>query len=73
MPAGELKEDGTYPEGSINYLVMKRLTEISAALKEKKEEKEEEENKGPGALEKGKTQGLKRSRKTLGGVSNAKR
>jgi len=60
MPAGELKEDGTYPEGSINYLVMKRLTEISAALKDKKEEKEEEENRGPGASEKGKAQGVEK-------------
>jgi len=42
MPAGDLMEDGTYPEGTVNYLVMKRLTEISEALKEKKEEKEEE-------------------------------
>ena len=41
MPAGELKEDGTYPEGTINHLVMKRLTEISEAL-EKKKEKEGE-------------------------------
>ncbi len=46
MPAGELLPDGSYPEGTINYLVMKRLTEISEALKEKKEEKEEKkENK----------------------------
>jgi hypothetical protein len=42
MPVGELRDDGTYPEGTVNYLVMKRLTEISDALKEKKEEKEEE-------------------------------
>ncbi len=39
MPAGELLPDGTYPEGTVNYFVMKRLTEISEALKEKKEEK----------------------------------
>jgi len=42
MPAGEFGKDGAYPEGTVNYLVMKRLTEISEALKEKKEEKEEE-------------------------------
>lgn len=42
MPAGELQEDGTYPEGTVNYLVMKRLTEISEAMKEKKPEAEEE-------------------------------
>lgn len=44
-PAGELKDDGTYPEGTINYLVAKRLTEITAALKDKKEEKENEKEK----------------------------
>lgn len=41
MPAGELQTDGTYPEGTVNYLVMKRLTEISEAMKEKKAETEE--------------------------------
>lgn len=40
MSAGELQEDGTYPENTINYLVTKRLTEIGEAL-EKKKEKEE--------------------------------
>ncbi len=45
MPAGELQEDGTYPEDTINYLVAKRLDEISEALKPKKGEKEEEEEK----------------------------
>lgn len=39
VPAGELKPDGTYPEGTLNYLVQKRLTEIREALKEKKGEK----------------------------------
>lgn len=43
MPAGELQPDGTYPEGTINNLVARRLEEITAALKVKKEEKEEEE------------------------------
>ncbi len=43
--AGDLKEDGTYPEGTINYLVSKRLTEISEAMKEKKEKEEEEKDK----------------------------
>ena len=43
LPAGVLKEDGTYPEGTINYLVVKRLTEISEAVKEKKEEEKEKE------------------------------
>lgn len=42
MSAGQMREDGTYPEGTVNYLVSKRLSEISEAL-EKKKEKEEEE------------------------------
>jgi len=43
MKAGEMNPDGTYPENTINYLVEKRLTEISEAL-EKKKDKEKEEN-----------------------------
>lgn len=45
MPAGEQRDDGSYPEGTINYLVMKRLSEISEAMKEKKEGEEEEKKK----------------------------
>ncbi len=45
MQVGELKDDGTYPEGTINYLVVKRLTEISEALEKKKEKEEEKEEK----------------------------
>ncbi|MDP3111308.1 MAG: ATP-binding protein [Thermodesulfovibrionales bacterium] len=45
MPAGALQEDGTYPEGTINYLIVKRLTEISDALKEKKDKEEEKNEK----------------------------
>jgi len=45
MPAGELREDGMYPEGTVNHLVMKRLTEISEALREKKEEEKEEKKR----------------------------
>lgn len=57
MKAGDLKEDGTYPEGTINFLVMKRLTEISEAIKDKKEEKEEEQKaKDSGTPEKQKSQ-----------------
>jgi predicted ATP-dependent protease len=41
MPAGSMVDDGTYPENSVNYLVIKRLTEISEAM-EKKKGKEEE-------------------------------
>ncbi|OPY78802.1 MAG: Lon protease [Syntrophorhabdus sp. PtaU1.Bin058] len=43
MKAGELQEDGTYPEGTINFLVEKRLTEISEALEKKKEKENGEE------------------------------
>jgi predicted ATP-dependent protease len=45
MPVGELKEDGTYPEGTINYLVMKRLTEISESMEKKNEKNDEKEEK----------------------------
>ncbi|MBI5026992.1 MAG: AAA family ATPase [Nitrospirae bacterium] len=45
MPAGELQPDGTYPEGTLNYIVDKRLKELSEVLKEKKEEEKEKTNK----------------------------
>ena len=38
MPAGQADEKGNYPEGTLNYLVAKRLEEISEAVKSKKEE-----------------------------------
>lgn len=44
MPAGEMKEDGTFPEGTINYLVMNRLEEITKSFKDKKDKDKEEEN-----------------------------
>jgi len=46
IPAGELKDDGTWPEGSVNYLVMKRLDEIRQAYKdqEKKEGQKDKDN-----------------------------
>lgn len=44
IPAGELLDDGTYPEGTVNYLVVKRLTELSESM-EKKKEKEKDEGK----------------------------
>ncbi len=61
LPAGERKEDGTYPENTFNFLVDKRLKEMSKKLKtedkgeEKKEKKEEnneavpKKNPAPGA------------------------
>jgi lon-related putative ATP-dependent protease len=43
MSVGELREDGTYPEGTINYLVVKRLTEIAESMEKKKEKEKEDE------------------------------
>lgn len=48
MPAGLMNEDMTYPEGTINFLVMKRLSDISEALEKKKEKEEEREEKRKG-------------------------
>ena len=45
IQAGEIQSDGTYPEGTVNYLVSKRLEEISSAMKKEKEEKEDGKNK----------------------------
>jgi len=45
LEAGELRPDGTYPEGTFNYLVAKRLDEIAESLKAKKEEEEEKKKK----------------------------
>ena len=45
MEAGELQEDDSYPEGTVNYMVEKRLGELADRLREyrvKEEEKEEE-------------------------------
>jgi lon-related putative ATP-dependent protease len=49
MPAGDRKEDGTYPEGTVNDLVEKKLKEMSKKQKgeekgEEKKEKKEENN-----------------------------
>lgn len=44
MAAGEIRDDGTYPEGTVNYLVMKRLTEIAEALEKKKDKDKEGED-----------------------------
>jgi lon-related putative ATP-dependent protease len=45
IPMGELREDGAYPEGSVNYLVARRLAEISEAMKEKKKEEAKDKDK----------------------------
>jgi predicted ATP-dependent protease len=50
VPAGERSGDGGYPEGSINYLVDKRLHEFGESMKrfaashDKEEKKEAESN-----------------------------
>jgi predicted ATP-dependent protease len=49
LPAGEMKEDGSFPEGTLHFLVMKRLEEISQAYKEKEKkegtkDREKEDN-----------------------------
>jgi lon-related putative ATP-dependent protease len=36
IPAGELQPDGTWPEGTINYMVQERLNELAEAVKEYK-------------------------------------
>jgi predicted ATP-dependent protease len=43
MKVGEPADDGTYPEGTINYLVVKRLAEIAESMEKKKEKEEEKE------------------------------
>jgi lon-related putative ATP-dependent protease len=48
LPVGELQDDGMYPEGSVNSLVMKRLEEISAALEKKKGKEEDKQEKKNG-------------------------
>lgn len=42
MPTGEMNESGEYPETTVNHAVMKRLTELAEAHKEKKKENSEE-------------------------------
>ncbi len=44
MPAGELQPDGNYPEGTLNFLVSRRLEKLSEAVKGKKEEEKEKNN-----------------------------
>jgi ATP-dependent Lon protease len=46
--AGERKADGTYPKGTMNYLVDQKLRELAEGLKDfgDKPEKEEKKSKG---------------------------
>jgi len=41
VPAGQLQKDGTYPENTINYLVAKKLDELTEKYKESQKGKEE--------------------------------
>lgn len=52
MPAGERRPDGSWPEGTINFLVDRRLREMAKKLKtedkgEEKKERKEENNDTP--------------------------
>ncbi len=50
LPAGEKLPDGTYPEGTLNFFVDKKLKEMAKKQKaeEKEKEKKEENNENPG-------------------------
>jgi len=48
MPAGAMNADYTYPEGTVNDLIMKRLTEMSLALEAKKEKEDQPSRIEPG-------------------------
>jgi len=52
--AGELKEDGTYPKGTINYMVNEKLRELTLGLKTFGEEKEEDKKETKKKATKGK-------------------
>jgi ATP-dependent Lon protease len=57
MPAGELKADGTYPKGTVNFLVNEKLKSLAEGLKQFGEEEEKKEpRKGKGKARKGKKQ-----------------
>jgi len=51
MTAGVMNGDGTYPENTVNALIMKRLTEMSQALEAKKEKEEEPSRITPGSID----------------------
>jgi len=40
VPTGKLQKDGTYPENTVNYLVAKKLDELTEKYKESQKEKE---------------------------------
>ncbi|KAF0220360.1 MAG: peptidase S16 lon domain-containing [Geobacteraceae bacterium] len=53
VPAGERQEDGSYPEGTINHLVNKRLREMGESMKKfsAPEKEEKKESEGAKAIE----------------------
>ncbi|MBI1922737.1 hypothetical protein HYR99_00655 [Candidatus Poribacteria bacterium] len=51
QPAGERGADGTYPEGTVNWAVEKRLREFAKGLKAFRSEKETEAEKSDDADE----------------------
>ena len=64
VPAGERGEDGSYPEGTINFLVDKRLQAFGESMKKfaaSHEKEEKKETEGTHHAEKGKTS-LKRGK-----------
>ncbi len=44
METGQQKDDGTWPEGTLNHLVMKRFDEITKAFKEREKKEGKPEN-----------------------------
>jgi predicted ATP-dependent protease len=44
MTVGDMAEDGSYPDNTLNDLVVKRLTELSDVLDKKKEREEQDDN-----------------------------
>lgn len=45
MPAGKLQPDGSFPEGTLNFFVSKRLNELYEFAKDKKDKNKEKNNK----------------------------
>jgi len=45
VPAGEMKKDGTFPENTVNYLVAKKLEELTEKYKESQKEKKKQKKK----------------------------
>lgn len=43
VPAGEMQEDGTYPENTVNYLADKRLRELAEGLRAFQDEKKDKD------------------------------